>query len=169
MSAIPQDNEEAVEMAVDYEFDINTLPPNLRNIFPKKFVDTTKAPGKKLTKLKKGEQGLRVQTNETLQMSRCTFERDQEAVEYIVPTPMLKVGAKTNTFRNLAPPVEIKSSSSQVQGATSVERFIRKFWDLARQQRNVLASLGLNPSRRDRFFGDATFARNVNQIVDGEI
>lgn len=82
MSAIPQDNEEAVEMAVDYEFDINTLPPNLRNIFPKKFVDTTKTPGKKLTKLKKGEQGLRVQTNETLQMSRCTFERDQEAVEY---------------------------------------------------------------------------------------
>lgn len=81
MSAIPQDNEKAVEMAVDYECDISRFPPQLRDIFPKKFIDT-KTPGKKLAKLKKGEQGLRVQTNEKLQMSRCTFERDHKAVEF---------------------------------------------------------------------------------------
>lgn len=82
MSTIPQAEHEAVEMAVDYEFELKELPQVLQDKFPKKLVDTTTTPGKKIIKLKKGEQGWRVQTNENLGLSRCTFERDSEVVGY---------------------------------------------------------------------------------------
>ncbi|KAI4603647.1 hypothetical protein KJ359_003464 [Pestalotiopsis sp. 9143b] len=87
---------EAVEMAADYEYNINNVAAIFRDGFPQEFVSTEHG-SEGITKLSKGEQGWRIQASPNGQQSMCLFPRGPSHLpSFLIPTSFLQIGAKMN-------------------------------------------------------------------------
>ncbi|KAK6080036.1 hypothetical protein SCUP234_05392 [Seiridium cupressi] len=117
-------------------------------------------------KLEEGEEGWAFGTDSTGTFSHCQFQRNAQAVDFVVPAHHLRVGklkglSVTNDHRLQVAHVAVQ------KGNTRLEAFIRTFWTTARRDLGRLVSeLLLSENRAQYLFDNAYFATNLDAVID---